>query len=292
MNTTPETLMLESEPTTESGTAKVVVSRDWSGCEVWKYGGGTQSVAIAALIVQEKLPKPDLACIADTGRERSTTWQYMDSVVAPALRGVGVEIHRLDKAKYEYAHEDLYNRTGHLLIPAFTDANGKTGKMSGYCNKWWKRDVVDNWLRRDMGIKPQEVRSWIGFSADEYPRALRMMQGEEYKQGRIRFPLIELMLKRRDSIRLVEDMGWPTPPRSACWMCPNQTDYEWADLKKNHPDEFARAVAVENEMRTRDSNYWLHDSCQPLETVDFAREDYGSFLFRACDPVDGAACFT
>jgi len=36
--------------------------------QVWASGGGVQSTAIAALIVLGRLPKPDLAVIADTGR--------------------------------------------------------------------------------------------------------------------------------------------------------------------------------------------------------------------------------
>jgi hypothetical protein len=257
--------------------------------EVWKYGGGTQSVAIAALIVLGKLPKPDVAVIADTGRERSTTWQYMDTVVSPALRRVGVEIHRVKIDAYSYTHDGVYSGKT-LLIPAFTDVTGNKGKMSGYCNRWWKQDVVNNWLRRERGLAPSKVRSWIGFSADEMPRVIRMMAGKEYQEGRIRFPLVELHMKRRDSIRLAEEMGWPTPPRSACWMCPNQTDAEWRDLKENHPAEFALAVQTEREMRERDPNYWLHDSCQRIDTVDFTRPD--DLFMRACDPKDGAACFT
>jgi hypothetical protein len=44
---------------------------------VWSYGGGKQSVAIAALIVQGKLPKPDLIVMADTdanGHLLGATW--------------------------------------------------------------------------------------------------------------------------------------------------------------------------------------------------------------------------
>ena len=258
--------------------------------EVWKYGGGTQSVAIAALIIQGKLPKPDLAIIADTGKERSSTWRYMEETVAPKLAAVGVTIHRAYASEHSYYHEGVYNRKGTLLIPAFTDESGKKGKMSGYCNKWWKQDVVNNWLRRERGIRKEDVRSWIGFSADEWPRVARMKQGEEYKAGRIHFPLFDMNLRRQDSIALVEAMGWPTPPRSACWMCPNQTDAEWRDLKDNHPEEFAKAVETDREMRERDPNYWLHDSCQPLGTVDFSRPD--DLFWRSCDPKEGAACFT
>ena len=36
---------------------------------IWNYGGGAQSCAIAVLILQGRLPKPDFAVIADTGRK-------------------------------------------------------------------------------------------------------------------------------------------------------------------------------------------------------------------------------
>jgi len=41
--------------------------------EVFSTGGGTQSTAIAGLIVQGLLPKPEICVIADTGREMPTT---------------------------------------------------------------------------------------------------------------------------------------------------------------------------------------------------------------------------
>lgn len=259
-------------------------------CEVWKYGGGTQSVAIAALILQGKLPKPQMAVIADTGRERSSTWAYMESIVAPKLAKIGLFIQRVYRTEHAYYHEGAYNRKGTLLIPAFTSQSGEKGKMSGYCNKWWKQDVVNNWLRREHGIRKDDVRSWIGFSADEWTRVARMKQGAEYEAGRITFPLFDLGLRRQDSIRLVEEMGWPTPPRSACWMCPNQLDDEWRELKECYPEEFTKAVQFEQEMRLRDANYWLHDSCRPLGEVDFTRPH--DLFWRACDEKDGAACFT
>ena len=44
---------------------------------VWSYGGGTQTAAIAVLILQGRLPKPDIAVMADTGREIASTWDYL-----------------------------------------------------------------------------------------------------------------------------------------------------------------------------------------------------------------------
>ncbi|RTR51879.1 hypothetical protein, partial [Pseudomonas aeruginosa] len=62
--------------------------------QLWSSGGGVQSAAIAALIVQGRIAPPDLAIIVDTEREQSTTWDYMDQVIQPALAGVGVTLHR------------------------------------------------------------------------------------------------------------------------------------------------------------------------------------------------------
>lgn len=46
--------------------------------EVFSYGGGRQSAGISALILQGRLPKPDLVIIADTEKEKDTTWQYLN----------------------------------------------------------------------------------------------------------------------------------------------------------------------------------------------------------------------
>ena len=44
---------------------------------IWSCGGGTQSAAIAALIVQGRLPIPDISLMVDTEREKSGTWECL-----------------------------------------------------------------------------------------------------------------------------------------------------------------------------------------------------------------------
>lgn len=56
----------------------------------WSCGGGLQSAAIGVLVGEGVLPVPDLAGIADTGRERRTTWEYHRDVMQPLL-GVNEE---------------------------------------------------------------------------------------------------------------------------------------------------------------------------------------------------------
>ncbi len=51
--------------------------------QLWSSGGGVQSAAIAALIVQGRIAPPDLAIIVDTEREQSTTWDYCSGLLIP-----------------------------------------------------------------------------------------------------------------------------------------------------------------------------------------------------------------
>lgn len=264
-----------------------------SATEIFSSGGGTQSSAIAALIVQGRIPKPDVVCIVDTERERSSTWAYLNTVIRPALLSVGLEVHRIQKGEYgsKPAHgmDYLSHNQNTLLVPAFTNQTGEIGKLSGFCSKTWKVETKQRYLRNVLGIPIKKQRNWIGFSTNEARRAVRMMSGKEYLAGLIWFPLIEgIPHTREQSIKLVEDMGWPTPPRSACWMCPNQGDAEWKDLKENHPDEFEKACALEKQIQEKDPFAWLHPSGIPLELVDFS-EPEDALADRACS---SGGCFT
>src|SRR6187455_1201856 len=98
--------------------------------QIWFCGGGTQSCAIAALIIDGKLPKPDFSIIADTGREKRRTWEYLDAVLRPNLERVGVSIERVKAAEYGYGGTELWSKTGELLIPAYTTESGQKGKLT------------------------------------------------------------------------------------------------------------------------------------------------------------------
>ncbi len=95
-------------------------------------------------------------------------------------------------------------------------------------------------------------------------------------------PLVQgVRLRRHECERLVmKEMGWPQPPRSNCWMCPNQSDDEWQEMKRNRPDEFERAVTFERELRERDPFAFLHGQAVPLDQVDWNKPQLE--FVRAC----------
>jgi hypothetical protein len=245
--------------------------------QVFSSGGGTQSCCIAALIVQGKLPQPDICVIADTGYENERTWEYLYDVVIPNLISVGVDVVRISAKEYAAPWgRDVFASSGQLMIPAYTDMSGNTAhlsKLSTYCSNAWKQEVVDRWLSKERGVTRSHMVKWIGFSRDEVKRVFRMAKGEEYQKGLIRFPLIhDVPTTRQEAINIVKAMGWPAPPRSRCWMCPNQNDHEWREIKAD-PEMWKRAIEFEREFRKRDPHAFLHRKGVPIDEVDLTEDD-------------------
>ena len=242
---------------------------------VWSYGGGVQTVAIACLIKQGKLPKPDIAVIADTGREAETTWSFMNEVVQPMLAPIGLTI---EVASHNLATVDLYSRKGTLLIPAFTNHTGKIGQLPGYCSVEWKRRVVRRFLKK-KGVR--RCKMWLGISLDEVGRAKPADVGWITHE----WPLLDLKLRRRDCVQLIKDAGLPTAPKSSCWMCPYRGK-EWQSLTAG---DRAKAEAFEAEMRAKDPSLFLRDDGRLLAEAwdDKPRPDSTTM---ACD--GGGYCWS
>jgi hypothetical protein len=254
--------------------------------DVWSCGGGTQSAAIAALIVLGDLPAPDVAVIADTGREASETWRYYESTLQPALAAKGIDLVRLPHS-YDgtgWNTVDLWSGADKTtaLMPMFTTQQGTVGQASKYCSNEWKSRPVDRYIR---GLGHTGGNTWIGFSIDE----LHRMQGYDPKaKWRHWYPLIDRRMTRADCIALVERMGWPTPPRSSCWMCPYRSDAEWRHIKTLDPADFAAAVQLEKEVQAKDPNLYFHRSAVPLDLANLGDAQRDMFA----DSCSSGMCFT
>lgn len=256
--------------------------------QIWANGGGTQSAAIAALIVTGKLPKPDLAVIVDTGRERSTTWDYLERYTRPALQSVGVTMHRVRKA--DYATKDLFGGTGGKvpLIPAYTTKGGEVGKLTGYCSGEWKRDVIRRWASKEHGVKA--VTNWLGYSIDEMGRAHKA-QNSTKAQGkwRVSFPLIDLGMNRGNCAHVALQVLGALPPRSSCWMCPNMHVGEWREVMADERDR-PKVIHFDRVLRAKDPHLWLTDQAVPIDKADFS-DDQEVLFGRERGACDSGMCF-
>ena len=275
--------------------------------ESLSFGGGVQSNAIAVLIEQEKLPRPDIVVIADTRYETEATWEYWEAHGKPLFDRLGIPAHRITRADLALTKDRIppvmtyggkmgadgnptdIRRT--IQIPAFHyNADGRQGKLQNFCSGNWKRDVVHSFLTKQYP-DAKRICEWIGFSTDEIRRARRKKIGEG--KWRIRFPLIEQRISRQQASDLVAAHGWPVPPRSSCYICPYRTNREWIDLRNNRPKEWEAAQRIEMELRRRDPRgdefpITLHRSGKLLgeAPIDSASDQ------SALDFCDSGGCFT
>lgn len=250
---------------------------------IWSYGGGTQSVAMAILVYQGKLPRPERVVMADTGREKSITWNYTAQYVRPLLAEIGLEI---ELASHELATVDLYGKNGDLLIPAYTEK----GKLPTFCSNEWKQRVVRRYLRA-LGYGPRNpIVVWLGMSLDELGRM--KPAGTQWVEHA--WPLImDLHINRAQCKQTVEAFGWPTPPKSACFMCPFTTNTEWQRLKLNEPGDWTKAVALDIAIREHDTthNVFVHSSGKPLAEADLSVPDKPILpMFGEMEDCDSGYC--
>lgn len=239
-------------------TLEARASSDHGRVVVWSCGGGVDSTALAVLICQGELPKPDYAIMVDVGYEPETTWTHARTVLSPRLAAVGVTLTILRTR--DYTDNELV-KNGHLVIPAHRrNADGTTTKLHTHCSGPWKARVAKRWLRA-QGVEACE--HWIGISADEKRRA----RPDPHKWVKIRWPLIERGMTRTDCVYLLGTAGWPLPDRTSCWMCPQRSIGDWRQLVVRSPADFAQAIQTERAIQAQFPNVYLHHSCEPLDVA-------------------------
>ena len=229
---------------------------------VWSYGGGTQSIGIALLICQGRLPRPDRIVIADTGYEFKKTWQYTEQHVAPILAEIGLTI---EIAPHSLAKVDLYSAKGEVLIPAYdatkVDINGNHAKLPTFCSNEWKTRVVRRYIG-GASANPNGVVMWLGMSIEELRRAKK--SGLDWCKNH--WPLILDIPKTRNECRdMILTAGLPLPIKSRCKMCPHQSDNEWLEVQQE-PDEWQQAIQIDEQIYAS-HGVRLHQSGKLLSVV-------------------------
>ena len=253
---------------------------DFTPLRILALGGGTQSCALALMSARGDLPKLDAIVFADTQGELPETYAYVDylrTVVEPA----GIPLHVVTGGNLEQSMLGQAHTPGNPTPPAhMRHEDGTKGRINGYkCSYDFKRRIVERKVKELCGApgawKRTQVEQWVGFSLDEVSR----MKPHPWMTNR--WPLIELRMRREDTIRWFGANGHPAPPRSACWFCPNSGNERWQALKASHPDLWERACRLDegirnvSDFRNRDKHafadgttLYLHGSLTPLRVAD------------------------
>lgn len=256
-----------------------------SRVQLWSCGGGRQSAGVAALIVEGKLPRPDHACMVKLEGEIHTTWKYVDAHIRPAIEAMGIPFTVIDRA--EYATQDFWGGVDGetILIPVFTNQSGKLSKLPEFCSGEWKRRVVSRWAAEMPGWKDTGVDTWMGITTEESGRR----RGPQKKWIQPAYPLLDLLpTSVGGCLVAVERVGWPPPPRSRCYWCPNQHNREWAELTS---EEWEAACKLDEEIRETDAHAFLHKRMIPLRQVNVRADESQGELFGGGGGCSSGMCF-
>lgn len=219
-----------------------------SHVRVVSYGGGVQSTALLVLAAQGRIDF-DTFLFANTGddSEHPDTLRFVREVAVPYAAEHGIEVVELHRTRRDGTKETLRDRLrrGSLAIPARREKDGPP--MSRSCTADFKVAVVAKELKRRGATKDDPATVALGISVDEIQRAKPGIDDRNPSQRRV-YPLLDLGLHRRDCSDLIAAAGLPVPPKSACFFCPFHDIEAWRKLKRDTPDLFDTAAAMEGEL--------------------------------------------
>lgn len=209
------------------------------------FGGGLDSTAVVLECLRRNF-RPDWILFADTGSERPETIEHVNKMQqwlrdhAPE-RWPDITVVRWirKEGNFEPLHE--YNlRTKYLPSKAY----GYAG-----CTSKYKIGPMDKW-RKANGF--QRGAFAVGYNASEAKRIQKACQRGDDPTFTAWYPLVAWGLTREDVQKIVLDAGFSVV-KSSCFMCPNMKKPEWLQLKREHPELFSIARAIE-ETATRAGN--------------------------------------
>jgi hypothetical protein len=234
-------------------------------------GAGVQSTTIALLAINGVIPKPDHAIFADTGWEPAAVYTQVDRI-ATALQAAGVTFHRVTNGNLRV--DTVTPDRRYAALPFYLrNPDGTDGMGRRQCTSEYKLAPIKRKLRELLGAKAPHYRrvpkgriaeQWVGFSTDEFQRANKVKDNQGVQYLTTTYPLLDLGWSRLDRA------GWGNTVKSACIGCPYHGNRAWRDLRDNHPDEWADAIAFDEQIRadTHTRNLlgtpYLHRSRLPL----------------------------
>ena len=221
--------------------------------KAFSFGGGQQSVAALVLAAQGRIDFP-LFLFANVGddSEYPATLQYFREYARPFAAEHGIELVELRRVMKRTKQERTLLQhlqmpeSRSIDIPVRVGAEGAPGNRK--CTDVYKIKVIGDELARRGATKDNPATVGIGISLDEIGRANNRSR---VPHERVVYPLLELGLRRSDCQRVIRDAGLPVPPKSACWFCPMKRPEDWHNLRREEPELFEQACALEDMLNER-----------------------------------------
>lgn len=276
--------------------------------DIISLGGGTQSSAMhrkaerGEFKINGEVVIPKMSIFADPGNEPAEVYEFMEwlketSTVIPIITTTAGNI--IDdtltgiRDQKNFKSAPFFVKTKEAItepvIDTVIDENGEfqdidrghtvlgykegQGRLWRQCTEYYKIAAIRREIRKQLGYGPRDrikekIRLWMGISTDEAHR----MTDSNVKYIEHHYPLIDENMSRFDCIKWMVDEGFPTPPKSACIVCPYHNDDYWKRMRDNDPESFQMAIDFDKQIRHMpgiDGEVYLHRSMIPLDQVEF-----------------------
>lgn len=255
-------------------------------------GAGVQSSALLILSAEGIIPRADFAIFADTQNEPLWVYEHLERLEEWSP----IKIVRVTEGciSDDVIARHRGKRKRFAAIPAFTaNADGGCGILRRQCTREYKIEPIQRYVKSQMGYaKGQVVKdkaiAMIGISLDEADRMAPSRERWITKE----YPLVDERLSRAKCIDIIRSTGFEAPKKSACVFCPYHSDAYWFDIKKNYPQEWEKAVRIDEEIRDMSMSgierpIYLHRTLKPLIEVVFKHENQLELFAEDCAGVCG-----
>jgi len=246
------------------------------------YGAGMQTFALLVMAEHGDI-EIDEVVFADTGAEHPETYDHIEKVAKPICDRIGISFTtvRMEKSvddisglnaeelanykKMLATTSEIESRTERIAARSrYNEANGIPKRtVTSLRDEMMARRRVPSinpstrWCTSDAKIEPiykgfvrpaqargeyvKPATAIIGLGYEELTR----MYDPHLSEYVVEYPLIERKMKRQDCVDYVHRHGYESPPKSGCYFCPFQGRDQWKQLRKDHPDLFRDAMALE-----------------------------------------------
>lgn len=256
--------------------------------KVISLGMGVQSTALYLMSsMGYKVPRADYAIFADPQAEHYKTYELLDWLLDWKKKNNGIEIiiNRDKNILTDILKSQNSRGAKWTTIPAFSESGGMVMRQ---CTGEYKIWSVQQSVRRLHGLEKRKrmkrTEMWLGISIDEIER----MKESRMYNIKYFYPLIYHNLTRKDCIEFFKDNNFPVPVKSSCTFCPFHSNDYWKEIQKENGRAWKEAIAVDRQIRNstkkgdKDKLY-IHNSCKPLEEIDFDDGQLELFEGFNCD---------
>ena len=206
------------------------------GLHILSMGAGVQTTAMLLRYGR----RMHHVIFADVGDEHPPTYEYIEKYLKPYCKEIGLPWHTVRNPKFASLMDKCLERH---IMPVRTQR---------WCTHDFKISPILRKLKELGATRKVPANVHIGISIDESHRVSSDAWVDKPRYQHKCYPFIENRISRRDCYQIIEDHGWPVPPKSGCDFCPFAKRSEIRQVASYDPRRYAQIVKMEQQAMAKD----------------------------------------